>query len=709
MIKVLFYAAFAASIATFSNAECANACNGHGKCTSYDMCVCNRNWQANDCSERVCQFGLAHVDTPKGDLDNSGEIEGPDDILVQNSFVYPFGTTEKFPRMQNTDLADLANSAHYYMECSNKGTCNRETGTCECFDGYDGAACQRASCPGYPESCSGHGVCKTIRQLANADYGNIYQLWDKDATMGCECDAGFFGPDCSLRECKYGVDPLYLDDSATIKYSTYNFAVVTTAATADFTDGMDDPGDGYFAIRFYDMHGEDWLTAPIREDASCADVINALNDLPNDVIPAMTTSHCTKVTGTAAKPLDPSSAWNGAVDNYYTPARNIELPMAFWTEEFPTRSSWNKTDSGFDLSGSVYRIHFFNNPGKFREPEIEIYLDGKRPSISSPGGTTITKVWTDGQAGESIDYVADHCDGVTVTIAADDVATYLDGLTLTETQLLKACLGPSDFDTANNVDVYEWDFGNESYPHLIKLVRTVTQIDDGGYYAAIVFANNRFELLNPFRPHDDQFTNNYEVYTTKGTLALTSGFTEAVFGFAEHEVYMTNITHDAMDSDANPFNGDVSCETTDNNGVKFQYINHCLNKGDLFTMLTFSNTTYNPRHINLYTAEKLFQKQPKYAVDEWKPVIGNPDDADAELRFKQFTIVTDIATNWANSKTPWKEATFNIYKFFPHIESQYEYVAQCSNRGLCNEEEGLCECFSGYTGDSCSDQNSLAV
>ena len=48
-----------------ANAECANACNGHGKCTAYDMCICNRNWQANDCSERVCQFGLAHVDTAK--------------------------------------------------------------------------------------------------------------------------------------------------------------------------------------------------------------------------------------------------------------------------------------------------------------------------------------------------------------------------------------------------------------------------------------------------------------------------------------------------------------------------------------------------------------------------------------------------------------------------------------------------------------------
>jgi hypothetical protein len=51
-----------------ASAECANACNGHGKCTSYDMCICNRNWQAADCSERVCQFGLAHVDTPKVNL-----------------------------------------------------------------------------------------------------------------------------------------------------------------------------------------------------------------------------------------------------------------------------------------------------------------------------------------------------------------------------------------------------------------------------------------------------------------------------------------------------------------------------------------------------------------------------------------------------------------------------------------------------------------
>jgi len=178
------------------SAECPNACSAHGKCTQFDSCDCYRNWMSNDCSERICQFGLAHVDSPKGDLDASnGALTGPDVLVVEDNFVYPYGTTEQFPDMSDTEGVELENTGHYYMECSNKGLCNRSAGVCECFPGYEGSACQRASCPsGDGGMCSGHGTCHSIREIADLDHGNIYELWDKHVSMGCVCDAGYYGP-----------------------------------------------------------------------------------------------------------------------------------------------------------------------------------------------------------------------------------------------------------------------------------------------------------------------------------------------------------------------------------------------------------------------------------------------------------------------------------------------------------------------------------
>jgi hypothetical protein len=49
-------------------ASCPNACSGHGSCGSNDQCSCFRNWVANDCSERVCPYGISHTTTPQGDL-----------------------------------------------------------------------------------------------------------------------------------------------------------------------------------------------------------------------------------------------------------------------------------------------------------------------------------------------------------------------------------------------------------------------------------------------------------------------------------------------------------------------------------------------------------------------------------------------------------------------------------------------------------------
>jgi len=213
-MKVLLAVALCFCGIAFILAECPNACSGHGSCGQFDQCDCCFNWQGADCSERTCPFGQAFADVPKGDLDGStGALSGPGTSVIVGSTTYPYGTTEQFPNSQD-------NEGHFYAECSAKGICNREEGLCECFTAYEGTACQRASCP---NDCSGHGTCETIKELSEDkedgdDYdvldwsgiGNLkYELWDRHKTLGCKCDSLYEGPDCSLKKCPLGVDPLY--------------------------------------------------------------------------------------------------------------------------------------------------------------------------------------------------------------------------------------------------------------------------------------------------------------------------------------------------------------------------------------------------------------------------------------------------------------------------------------------------------------------
>jgi hypothetical protein len=640
--------------------------------------------------------------------------------------------------MEDSDLTLLSNTAHYYMECSNKGICDRTTGLCNCYNGYEGVACQRASCPGYPKSCSGHGVCKTIKQLAEEDNGNIYRLWDKDSTMGCSCDAGYFGPDCSYRQCKYGVDPLYLDDVSTVKYSIFDVAVLTTATSGTlFSDGRSEYNNGHFAIRFYDSFDEDWLTDPIPAGATCAEVVTALENLPNEVIPENTVQ-CTRTTresGTAQTNwanYDAQHPYGSA--HQYLIAYNLSLWNAdtgVLVGELSPQNAITAFKSSFDqvtteISGYIYRLKFYGNPGKLKQPEVELYLDGSRPSLVSPDAKVITAVWTDGQQGEDKDYIADHCDSVTVTISRKLVdghyKHYLDSFSsASERNLLKACLGSADFNTDNNVDVYNWDYGSYYYPHLIKLVRTVTSYNDGGYYAAIYYDTTvtydnladegTFILVNPFFPPDSFSTDRYEVYATKGTLAIVSNYSQATFGFGSRYIFTTNLTYDVTSSTI--YDGDVSCTGRNESTSYYPFVNHCLNKGDLFTFLNWDYTYNNPPRINLYTAERLYTQDFQVSVDAQygayaSSVAHNPG------HYMTHYITTDLSTNWgvsvfSNSAKTISDTKFHLYKFFPATASTYEYVAPCANRGICDRSAGTCNCFAGYTSDDCSEQSSLAI
>jgi len=358
-MKIVAAVALVVAMAAVASAECPNACSGNGICGKNDMCVCDRNFQGSDCSERVCPYGHAFITTPQGDLNMDGdrndnswkrlssaistfyrdterltfqtalrsfdgvsaapntdvnledgviELEVGDKIKVGDEVftvktknvdkktydmtthakqtwngyhaykfistqARPQGTWEMWPGDfpgSGTDASE--DEGHYYMECSNRGLCDRKTGECECFDGYTGIGCTRQSCP---EGCSGHGQCDTVESLrvsqptklsitvqthkdSNKVYtsgphtlqandfvkiGNHqsmkilksdadnefdlenefphtlpfgteiwqehrYDLWDSEKNRACKCDPMWTGNDCSLRKCPFGDDPL---------------------------------------------------------------------------------------------------------------------------------------------------------------------------------------------------------------------------------------------------------------------------------------------------------------------------------------------------------------------------------------------------------------------------------------------------------------------------------------------------------------------
>jgi len=282
------------TLAAMANA-CPNACSGNGICGAQSKCSCYQNWQGADCSQRTCPSTLAWADT-----------------------------------------ADGTNQAHYYAECGNKGICDRKSGECKCFDGYEGKGCRRSTCP---EGCSGHGTCEYIEELAsdfadrrngpghkyqdltcnsqldsdpatgagnncgtdglvttyvtarsaNTDKysGHQYNLWDAGKIQGCKCDLGYEGPDCSAREVPRGDDPL-----TTVKATTMKQYIQIT--------GLAD-GEQFFA-RYHDPYGGEWITDTITspgvgtvdDDKEIAALLqDQLRALPNEVLEGVTVKAAT--------------------------------------------------------------------------------------------------------------------------------------------------------------------------------------------------------------------------------------------------------------------------------------------------------------------------------------------------------------------------------------------------------------------------------
>lgn len=708
----------------------------------------------------ICQFGLAHVDTPKGDLDaSSGALSGPGTTVIAGNDVYHCGTTEQYPAATDSSGNVLENYAHEYRECSNKGLCDRSSGTCQCFDGYEGTACQRASCPsGTGGVCSGHGTCHTIKELAALDNDNIYDLWDQHSTMGCLCDGGWTGADCSEKICKSGVDPLYFDEVSTQRYSNWTYELY--AATSGVTLY------GNYSIIFTDSKNKEWSTIPISWNATCAEVTDALEGIPNKVIPSDSVK-CYKSDipnggrGGDGYGRGSTDAYNGET-NYYVYAH--------------------------------YIIAFSKNPGYLKQIKLNKYLDGTRPTLYT-SETTSTLGWhiyPNGFHGEDVDMVNDYCSGVTVTLGYVSTANthYLSGLDVSETKLLKKCLGDADGDSSDNVEVYNWDYGTSYNPHLIKLVEATQYLTNGlvdvdlsdcneecqqdlmlkmypsnqlctksagnsakfgsdafgvglcsnlnpaGFYAALYFDDIHYPS-NPFRLYTraaqdyttagvvssaQVSTTQFFVFTTQGYLNLVNpysvAFTRTSNWNSASEIAAaaySNVLHLSNTTTGKNhfpgYAGNIDCET---NSIGENGARDCLNKGDYIMLFASGGTgdsdanalAANPAYPNIYTVEKIFRnsKTNKYPL----PINANSEKIRNQIHLN-FGVNAEY--QWQGGNTTAADTTAWVYKFHPstaNADGGYRYVGQCSNRGICNTDTGLCECFHGYTNDNCDTINALA-
>jgi len=253
------------SILGFASASCPNNCAGHGTCGEATQCDCYRNWFGADCSSRICTYSAAFVDTPVGDLNGDGE-HGParyfDPRLNTKVFGIDFvggGQSEMYSHNYGYARASRItehDEAHFYRECANKGVCDRTTGVCNCFPGYEGEGCTRTACA---NNCNGHGRCRTI-----ADEYPTYSAWDATHTQMCVCDSGYSGPDCSLRDCPKGADPVLYALEVTnsvqgIFWRSFNKKVAN--ANAEQAYAMRMPSTVHYTITFTDEYGDEHVTS----------------------------------------------------------------------------------------------------------------------------------------------------------------------------------------------------------------------------------------------------------------------------------------------------------------------------------------------------------------------------------------------------------------------------------------------------------------
>ena len=711
----------------------------------------------------MCPFTSAWVATPKGDLNFDGNRRAytvyNTDSKISTGTTASTLITQELPGgdWESWPAYGRAGEAHFYMECANRGLCDRETGLCECFPGYEGYACNRMACP---NDCSGKGVCQSTGYLTtNANsvtdaWYNVaqstatYGLWDANMAMACKCDPGYSGPDCSTRSCPVGDDILTQVDQ--VSETQYIDIKTTCEGSVDCSTGTPLTAttvlSGSIRLTYTDQFGEEYTTEPIEgvgayggSQTLATNAAAALRGLPNNVVPDTVNVKATYCDVYQAQRYDIGTDATGgpASTNFRIVAKSDGTASDSGNTVFASDGKIKVLDPGTSAIGTAMDTGYVKEAAATTTAETGVFVS----TIADPLCVRLV-VDFNGMSGDIADLKVDVTDVKYAGATNAQLSTAAVSGTVSES-IVVATGGKYSYVAPSTMSIesaaYTGSVVNEaSCGHSVKTGECTVVFVDTGVLGATptntFFPKTKIEVTCKIASGTTRSLGVHTVYAVDATGDSTNGkiYLEGVIpastisasGCTTAKILVEGRSHFAVtggDTDT----GDIAVLGT---GVDMQNVmnnyatslaTHKMHLTAGFSAVggSLNGDTITIDHASAFEAAHAVKADDTAAADTATTIVIF--ESESMVTAGKNSAASSVGTILSSNVATTAAALITGAEAFTTTEQGgvtwtingkgTTEVAECGARGLCDTEAGQCKCFPGYIGLSCSTQASIAM